>query len=424
MVTLVATLNTLDTGLIALLLQPIKEDLHLSDTQLGTLTGIAFGLFYATAGLPIARWADRGNRVSIICVATLLWGATMMSCLLVTNFLQLALTRLAAGIGQSGCMPPTYSLLADFFPSVAGRARAQAVYWLNSSLSSLIAFVFGGWLSERFGWRVLFFMLGVPAIVVALLTKMTIKDPRTKRVDPQPAKRALAGALQVLTTLWRRPASKHLMLAIILMWILGYGLAPWYAAFMMRVHGMSTWELGIWLGVILGICSVAGTLLGGYVAAHWRVHDERTQTRLRALSIAAQVPLFVAFLLWPSKHGALIALMPAGLLGGFYIGPTFGLLQRLVEPEARAMAFAIVMLFANLIGMGVGPESVGLLSDWLTPMLGTESLRYAMLCMQVTALWAAYHCWQIGATVNADLAAAARSQERAGDGLLRTGVSS
>ena len=130
-VTLIYGLNYLDRGLIVLLLQPIKDDLRLSDTQLGFLTGIAFALFYATLGLPIARWADRGNRVTITSAAIGLWGATVMSCVFVTNFVQLLLARVAAAVGEAGCMPPTYSLVGDYFPSPTQRARAMAVYWLG-----------------------------------------------------------------------------------------------------------------------------------------------------------------------------------------------------------------------------------------------------------------------------------------------------
>src|SRR6185437_14528101 len=131
----------MDRGLIVLLLQPIKEDLRLSDTQLGFLTGIAFGLFYATLGVPIARRADRGNRVTLTAVAIGLWGLTVMQCLLIRNFLQLVLARVAAAIGEAGCMPPTYSLVGDYFPRPTARTRAMTVYWLASPLASLISFV-------------------------------------------------------------------------------------------------------------------------------------------------------------------------------------------------------------------------------------------------------------------------------------------
>src|SRR5687767_3674540 len=141
-------INLLDRGLMSLLLQPIKEDLLLSDTQLGVLTGIVFALFYATLGLPIARWADRGNRVTIASLAIGLWGLTVMACVLVTNYVQLVAARVIAAIGESGCKPPTYSLVGDYFPQAAERTRAMSVYWLGGPLAALLSFVLGGWLNE------------------------------------------------------------------------------------------------------------------------------------------------------------------------------------------------------------------------------------------------------------------------------------
>src|SRR5437899_1532011 len=210
--TLVFTLNYLDRILIILLLQPIKEDLHLSDTQLGFVTGIAFALFYATLGLPIARWADRGNRATITSLAIGLWGVTVMACLFVTNFVQLVFARIAAAVGEAGCMPPTYSLLGDYFPGPSERPRAMATYWLASPLSALISFITGGWLNERYGWRATFFVIGIPALLVAALVKLTIIEPRLHASGGQVPERRLLRMADVLIALWRQRSSRHLTL--------------------------------------------------------------------------------------------------------------------------------------------------------------------------------------------------------------------
>lgn len=402
--TLVYTLNCLDQGLIILLLQPIKEDLHLSDSQLGFLTGIAFGLFYATVGVPIARWADRGNRATIASIAISLWGITVMLCMFVTNYVQLVIARVAAGIGESGGLPPTYSLVGDYFPLAAERARAMAIYMLASPVSLLVSFVVGGWVNERFGWRIAFLMMGIPGLLVGALVKLTVRDPRSGRTDvaaaaarPQPRLR------EVMATLWRCRSTRHLIVAFILLYTMGLGLSPWYAVFMIRNHGMGTGQLGIWLGGIFGLGGVVGTLLGGDIAARWFGGDERAQMRLSALIVGSLVPCFVMFLLLPSKEQALIALTPTVILGNFISGPAFALIQRLVNDEIRATSLALVMLLANLIGMGVGPQVVGVLSDWLIPRVGNDSLRYAMLAISSISLWSAYHFWQVGRTVREDL---------------------
>ena len=404
MLTLVYTLNFVDRNLIILLLQPIKDDLQLSDTQLGFLTGIAFGLFYATLGVPIARWADRGNRVTITSIAIGLWGVTVMACLLVNNFVQMLGARIAAAVGEAGCMPPTCSLVGDYFPAPAARARAMAVYWLGAPLSALISFVAGGWLNEHYGWRTAFFVMGIPALLVAVLVKMTVTEPRTCHTPAHTAKPVLPGMKAVLGILWRQRSSRHLTLAIILYFMIGLGLGPWYAAFMMRSHGIGTAELGLWLGVIWSISGAIGMLLGGQAAGRWLARNEGSQMRWSAVMVGALVPCYVFFLLAPQKHQALIALVPLAAVSCFFFGPTFALLQRLVADEIRATTLALVMMLANLIGMGVGPQVVGMLSDALLPAFGIDSLRYAMLGMSFVAVWAAFHFWRAGDTVVNDLA--------------------
>ena len=406
--TLVYTLNYLDQDLIGLLLQAIKEDLHLSDSQLGFLTGIAFALFYATLGLPIARWADRGNRVTITSIAITLWGITVMSCLFVTNFVQLVLARVAAAVGESGCMPPTYSLVGDYFPRPAERARAMSIYMLATPLAALISFILGGWLNELYGWRIAFFVMGTPALLVGAMVKITIREPRVRATQVEALDQELPRLIEVVATLWRQRSTRHLILALILVSTLGQGMGAWYAAFMMRSHGMGTAELGVWLGLIFGISGILGIVLGGYLAANWFADNEQGQMRLSAVTIASLVPCFVLFLMLPQKRQALIALTPLVMVFNVFFGPTFALMQRLVVDAMRATTLAVMLLLGNLIGMGVGPQIVGMLSDFLKPQLGSDSLRYAMLIMSLLALWSAYHFWKVGATVKEDLLAVER----------------
>lgn len=408
---LVSTLNVLDRALMVLLLQPIKEDLHLSDSELGFLTGIAFGLFYATLGVPIARWADRGNRVNIISLAISLWGATVMLCLFVTNFVQLVFARIAAAIGESGCMPPSYSLVGDYFPGPAERTRAMSIYMLADPTCILLSFMAGGWVNEHYGWRTAFFLIGIPAPIVAAIVKMSVKEPRTtKKVTSTPAL-PTPRMTDVLRMLWHQRASRHLSIGIILFFTMGVGLTPWYAVFLMRNHGMGTAELGVWLGLIFGLGGIAGTLLGGHVAARWFSRNDSGQIRLSAFVLGCLVPLDSIFLCVPGKYQALAALIPVTLAGSYIFGPTFSLMQRLVPDRMRATTMAVVMLLGNLIGMGVGPQTVGLLSDGLKPAAGADSLRYAMMAVSFVALWSAWHFWKVGSTVETDLAMVAARKD-------------
>jgi predicted MFS family arabinose efflux permease len=202
---------------------------------------------------------------------------------------------------------------------------------------------------------------------------------------------------------------------IVLLWTMGLGLGPWYGAFLIRSHGMHTAELGRGLGLIFGFGGIAGISMGGYIASRWLSHDERTQMRLSASIVALLVPAYAAFLLLPGKHQALLTLVPLSVVLGLVLGPIFALMQRLVVDEMRATTLAVVMLLAHLIGMGIGPQVVGILSDLLMPSLGADSLRYAMLILSWVALWAAYHFWQVARTVKEDLLAIAhRNQSSAG----------
>jgi MFS family permease len=407
--TLVYTLNYLDRGLVVLLLQPIKEDLHLSDTQIGFLTGIAFGLFYATLGLPIARWADRGNRVNITALAIGLWGATVMLCLFVGNFFQLVCARIAAAVGEAGCMPPTYSLVGDYFPRAIERTRALAIYMLAGPLSSLISFAVGGRLNELLGWRRTFFVMGMPGLLVALLVKFTIAEPRSQRGYERGAHRRIPRMVEILRTLWGQTSSRHLSIAIILLFVMGFGLGPWYAAFMMRSHGMTTPEVGGWFGLIFGLSGTAGILFGGHAAGRWLAHDDKAQMRMSGVAVAATFPCLILFLLLSNKYQALLALSMLILVVNFITGPIFALMQRLVADDMRATTLSTVMLLANLIGMGIAPWIVGVLSDHWIPVAGNDSLRYAMLTMSLVGLWSGYHFWQVGTTVARDLATVAQS---------------
>jgi MFS family permease len=401
--TAIYTINLLDRFSMGLLLQPIKEDLRLSDTQLGFLTGIAFGFFYATFGLPIARWADRGNRVTIASLAIGLWSLTVMGCLFVGNFFQLALARMAAAVGESGCKPPTYSLVGDYFPRPAERTRAMSVFWLGSPMATLISFIVGGWLNELYGWRMTFFLMGIPGLLLAVLVRFTLVEPRLLQGSAGIQGRPPPALKSVLKTLWYRRSCRHLTIALILFFTMGFGLTPWNTAFMMRSHGMGSAELGLWMGALVSLGGIIGVLLGGYVANRWFAGNERGQMRMSALTVASSVPFYVAFLTLPQKHLALIMLLPLMLVFNLFVAPTYALMQRLVPDEMRATMMAVIMLLYNLIGMGIGPQVVGILSDLLKPVVGGDSLRYAMLSMSFVALWSAYHFWQAGRTVRDDL---------------------
>jgi predicted MFS family arabinose efflux permease len=241
--------------------------------------------------------------------------------------------------------------------------------------------------------------------VLAIVVKLTIVEPRARLAGPRPAQESAPPVLQVLSNLWRQRSLRHLSIAIVFLFTMGAGLGPWYASFMIRSHGMGTAELGVWLGLIFGITGVIGILAGGYISGRLFGNDPAAHMRLTALLTGLMVPFFVLFLLLPDAHWALGALMALLLVGNFMVGPIFALLQRLVGERMQATTLAVVMLLSNLIGMGIGPQVVGILSDVLAPVFGSQSLRFAMLAVSFLSLCASYHFLRVAVTVREDLRA-------------------
>ena len=403
--TAVLTLNFVDRGLVKLLLQSIKVDLQLSDTQLGLVTGIAFGVFYAVLGVPLARWADRGNRVTITSLAIALWGVTVMSCVLVTNFAQLVIARIAAAIGEAGCKPPTYSLVGDYFPDPADRNRAMAIYLTGGPLSALVAYGLGGWLNDLYGWRMTFVIMGIPGLVLAVIFLLTVREPRNFAAAVA-ATASPSSMKDVLTVIWRQRTSRYLTIALVFLYTMGMGLAPWYAAYLIRTHGMGTTELGLWMGLIYGLGGMGSILLGSYAANRWFSGNERVQMRMSGVAIAALVPTIVLLVTLPNKYAALACLLPLIAAFNIFLGPTYSIMQRLVADDMRATMMSVVMMLANLIGMGIGPQVLGILSDVLAAFEGRDALGHAMILMSLVALIASYYFIKAGGTVREDLARA------------------
>lgn len=406
LISTVYTLNFVDRALMQILLEPIRIDLDLTDTQLGFVTGIAFALFYAVAGLPISRWADRGDRSNIAAASIGLWGVTVMGTVLVGNFVQLFFARVAAAIGEAGCKPPTYSLIGDYFPGAVERTRAMSIYWLASPLAGLIAFVVGGWLNDLVGWRLTFLIMGVPGILLAILVKLTLHEPRRDAMRAADASAVVVPPIRsTFAALWRQPSARNLSIGLVLFYVVGYGLGPWITVFLIRIHGMGVGEMGLLLGLATGILGVFGVLLGGYLSSRWFAHSEALQMRVTAIAIALLVPCLGAFLLLPSKTFVLMALIPYYIVLYFFYAPTYTLLQRLVTDRRRAVTLAIVSMLSHLVGMGLGPQLIGILSDQLRPEYGVESLRYAMLAVSLVALWSGFHFWRTARTVAEDIEA-------------------
>ena len=290
--TLVYTFNFIDRQLIAILQEDIKADLLLSDLQLGLLTGFAFAVFYVTAGIPIARWADRANRRNIISIAVGLWSLMTAISGFVQNFGQLLAARIGVGVGEAGGSPPAHSIVSDIFPPER-RASALAFYSTGVNVGIMFGFLLGGWLNDLFDWRTAFIVVGLPGIVLALVVRFTLAEPIRGGAEGRHDSANLTPFIDVLQLLWSRLAFRHMAFAAALNAFAGYSSSSWTASFMQRSHGMSTSELGTWLGIILGLFGAIGVFGGGYLADKLGRVDRRWHMWLPAITGIICLPFMV-----------------------------------------------------------------------------------------------------------------------------------
>ena len=422
--------NYMDRLALGIVLQGIKADLHLTDTQLGLLGGIAFAFFYSVMGIPIARWADRGNRVTVIWVTAALWSVAVALCGAALTFLQLLGIRVAVAVGEAGCIPPAHSLIADYFDR-AERPKAVARYALGGPLALVIGYLAAGWLNELYGWRETFVVLGLPGLVLAALARFTLEEPRKLKTSAEniPREETLELASpperpsinEVCSTLWEKPAFRHLLICYSVWYFFNYGVLQWIPSFFIRSHSLQTGELGTWLALIYGIGGGLGMYLGGVWATRFAAGNERLQLRVCVLAFAFHAVLNVAVFMASSQYLAFAALALGNFGGSIVMGPTLATIQTLVPSRMRATSISLVYLFANLIGLGLGPFATGALSDSLRPIFGDESLRYALLTLCPGYLWAAWHVWRASQTVANDIKSS-QLDDRFPDGVNRAYV--
>lgn len=403
LLTIVYAFNFVDRQLLAILQEAIKAELLLSDTQLGLLTGFAFAMFYVIAGIPIARWADRSNRRSIVALAIGVWSFMTAISGLVQNYIQLLLARIGVGIGEAGGSPPSHSIISDIFPPQK-RATAIAFYSMGVNVGILFGFLLGGWLNEFFGWRVAFVVVGLPGILVAILVRLSVKEPVRGLIENRQAAAIQPSFSEVLALLWSRKTFRHLALAGGLNAFAGYGTVNWVASFFIRSHEMTTGELGTWLALSTGLFGAIGVFAGGYIADKLSPRDKRWYLWLPSLVSFLAVPFMLATYLLPNQYTALLAVCVHGLFLNVYLGNSIAVGHGLVGLRMRATISAILFLVWNIIGLGLGPWTVGILSDYLAPSLGLESLRYALIILLPPAMfWSACHFFIASRTVRDDL---------------------
>ncbi len=370
--------NFIDRSLISVLGEPIRETFALSDLQIGLLSGLAFAILYTLLGIPFAMLAERRSRTWIISIALAAWSAMTVACGLAQNTFQFALARVGVGVGEAGCSPPSHSLISDYFPPEK-RASALGIFALGIPLGTMIAALGAAWIEGQpnMNWRDAFIIMGVPGVLLAVVFKMTVKEPPRGFSDPggaaAAAARQMPSPFKVFGVVGRMPSFWHVSLGGAIASFVGYGVGQFVPPFWIRVHGLSLQDAALIFGGVLGIAAAIGTFGSGYVADRVRARHPNSDSWLPALGLAISVPIAIlgyntlAFSEGATAIAIAIPLLAmAAILRFAYLAPMFAVTQKLVEPRMRATAAALLLFVVNLIGYGAGPPVIGAMSDHFT----------------------------------------------------------
>jgi MFS family permease len=401
MLVLVYTFNFIDRQIVAILAVPINAELHLSDSQLGLMGGLAFALLYTTLGIPIARLADRGSRTWIMTGALALWSAMSAACGLAHSFVQLFLARLGVGIGEAGGVAPAYSLICDFFPQHQ-RARALGAYSFGIPLGSAAGVIIGGVIASQVSWRVAFFAVGLAGLLIAPLFRLTVREPPRGAFDGSSAPPPQSSFVSVVRVLRRKRSFWALALGGAASSMMGYGMFFWAPSFMVRSFGLGVLQASLGFGAIVLIGGVIGIWLGGAAADRFGGRRKAAYALVPAIAFVATTPFYVAGVLSTTLWIAVALLLVPTALGLAWLGPVLSAVQHIVPHNMRVTASAIFLFINNLIGIGLGLPLIGGLSDAMHVRFGSESLRYAIVAGSGFYLIAAGFLWLASRRLQAD----------------------
>ena len=375
---IVNTVNFIDRQVIAILAPHIKEDLMLSDTQLGVLMGLAFTLFYAFMGFPVGRLADRYPRVTVLSIMMTVWSVMTALCGAASNFVQLLITRIFVGVGEAGAGPCSHSLISDLFRK-EDRPRAIGIFSLGVPFGTLFGFYFGGVLADELGWRMTFLVVGLPGVALAILAKLTIREPVRGAMDDANVVKDEIVFLDGIKMLWGIRTFRTMAYSGALSAFCGYAVNSWTASFFYRIHDLSTADMAPYMALSLGIGGGLGSFTGGVITSWAAKKDVRAILFFPGCAFVLFGLALIVELWSPTLTPAYIALFILGYTQFFLFGPFFGLIQTLAPLRARALATAFIFFIYSGIGFGLGPFYVGFLSDLFTGTYGeARALQYAL----------------------------------------------
>jgi predicted MFS family arabinose efflux permease len=386
---LVSAVSLIDRQLMGIVIEPIKAEFKVSDTQIGLLTGLGFSLVYCLFALPMGRFADRANRRNLIGLCCAFWSAMTWLCGLTTSYWGLALARLGVAVGESGSSAASMSMIADLYPPHQ-RAKAISVYMLAAPIGALVGLSVGAWIAYYHGWRDAFTWMAVPGLVAAVLLRLSAREPlRGTWEPPAPGPAQHESLWQVLRGAWASSPYVRITIAGALLAFSGYAFSLWSTAFLVRVHGLPLKDAGTLMGLVAGPGAIIGSLSSGWLTAHLARRDTRWQLGIPIIGALLAFPLAAGFALYPANAPWLLGSMKVpqaaafmfglSVFGMWWMAPSYTAIAQLIAPQRRATLIAVYNFGIMALGAGFGPLVVGLLSDHLSSIAGANALRWALV---------------------------------------------
>ena len=370
-------MSLVDRQIIAIVLEPIKQEFQASDTAMGLLTGLIFSGFYVLASVPLGRWADVGVRRTIVALILGFW--SLMTCLgsIAQSYFQLALTRIGVAIGEAGASPATQSMVADLYP-LAQRGRALAIMSAFGSTGIFFSLFLGGWLSDSVGWRMAFVLVGLPGLLVAVLIRLTVDEPLRGMSDAVRQDAAPPAFRDAVAYLWSMKSYRLIVVTVAFGGLVGFGTLGWAPAFFMRVHGMSATEAGLWFGLSVLFGLIGGNLFVGWLSDRLGKRDIRWYMRVSGGGALCATPFGIFAAWWPTSLGSVAMFALYLFFLCFHLPPAQAMVQTLVRSRMRGMAVTGVVFCQNLVGAGLGPLFIGVLNDLFSERFGVYATRYSL----------------------------------------------
>jgi len=388
---MVSFFNYLDRYGISILVEPIKTELSLSDTQMGLLTGFAFTATYGLFGLPLARWADQRSRVRLLAFCLAVWSVATAAMSAASNFSQMVIARVVVGIGEAGGNPASHSLIGDFYPAET-RARGLSLFQLGGIVGGTLGIGLVGYAADQLGWRLVMLGMGLLGLPLVLIILLTLEEPPRGRFQQDDAAEQPIGTwFEAVRVILKRRTMRHLLVAFSLVSFGTLGVAAWSAPFFMRIHELSLTEVGIVLGSISGIGALLGAVLGAVFAPALVKRDRRWELWWPAVVYLVAWPLHVIGYTSDSLWLVYSVLAFATFLVMSAAGLINSAVQSVVPSTARAMSISLIMIAGILVGGGSGPLLVGALSDALSAKYGDQGLRYSLVVATTIMTWGVAH---------------------------------